>query len=157
MTPSDFHTSISHSPSGLFLLVLLTFCPSCRAQTDDKTKLERVITIPTNAPFPESSWLTTKKAPAEFPLVENGVPSGILVSASDYPGVVRIAGLFQNDLGYVSGHNAELVVAEEHKADNLIIVGTVGKSKLIDGLVKEKKIECLWTNFAPTAQAKGAA
>jgi hypothetical protein len=121
--------------------VLLTFCPSCRAQTVDKTNLERVITIPTIDPFPESSWLTTKKAPAEFPLVENGVPSGILVSASDYPGVVRIAGLFQDDIGYVSGHNAKLVVAEEHKADNLIIVGTVGKSKLIDRLVKDKKID----------------
>jgi hypothetical protein len=121
-------------------LLLTTLHAGCQAQTTDEN-FERVRTIPTDAPFPVASFLTTKKEPGKFALVEEGTPASILVSESDYPGVLRIAGMFQKDLGYVSGRAAELVVGEQVKSRNVIIVGTVGKSKLIDQLVKDGKID----------------
>jgi hypothetical protein len=69
--------------------------------------LERVTTEPTDSPFPESSFLTTKKEKGRFALVENGRPSSILVSESGFPGVIKVAGLFQQDLSYVSGQEVK--------------------------------------------------
>ena len=45
-------------------------------QSVDKNNFERVITIPTDDPFPESSFLTIKKAQGKFALVEQGIPAG---------------------------------------------------------------------------------
>lgn len=108
-------------------------------QTTDR--FEQVKTIEVTDPFPESSWLTTRKEQGRFPIVQNGVPAGILVSEGDYPGVLKIAKLFQKDLSYVSGSNAELTVGNQPKSTNVIVVGTIGKSAVIDQLVKEGKIK----------------
>ncbi|MDQ2658402.1 MAG: hypothetical protein M3Y60_13350, partial [Bacteroidota bacterium] len=70
--------------------------------------MERIAVAPTNDPFPQSSFLTEKKTRGDFPLVEDGVPASILISESDYPGVAKVAGLFQKDLGHVSGQKAQL-------------------------------------------------
>lgn len=140
MATINNHTCLPHFLLG-FMSLLLSGLPSgCNAQTANNGNFERVTTIPSDDPFPEASLLTTKKAPGTFPLVERGVPAGIMVSESDYPGVLKVAGLFQKDLGYVSGHEAELVKGDAHKSENLVIVGTLGKSELIDRLIKAKKI-----------------
>src|SRR5690606_58066 len=91
--------------------------------------------------FPQYSILTTDKGESGFTLVENGNVSDILVSESDYPGVQRIAKMFQKDLALVSGQEPELIVGETQSSKNPIIVGTVGKSTLIDRLAREGKID----------------
>lgn len=123
---------------GLFLAMILTTArDASRAQSSDRSTLERVTVVPTEDPFPESSFLSTRKTQGDFPLVENGIPARILVSDSDYPGVVRVAGLFQKDLSRVAGTEAELIVGNDYKSERLVIVGTLGKSALIDRIVKE--------------------
>ncbi len=92
-------------------------------------------------PFPEDSFLAKEKSRGVFALVENGNPAAILVSNTDHAGVVRVAKLFQKDLTQVSGKNAELVVGEEAGYANVVIVGTIGHSTLIDKLIKEKKVD----------------
>ena len=108
---------------------------------DRGNDFERVTTIATSDPFPEESFLTMKPSQDAFPLIENGVPAGILISDSDYTGVNRVARLFQKDLGYVSGQETELVVGSQHSAQNVIIIGTLGKSTLIDHIIKEAEID----------------
>lgn len=141
MTAVNFHISISRFIPGLFLLLLVACYSGCKAQTGDGSNFERVLTMPTDDPFPESSFLTTKKEQGKFTLVENGIPSGILVSESDYAGVLKISRIFQKDLSYVAGQEAKLIIGDKHESENLIIVGTVGKSKLIDQLARERKID----------------
>lgn len=135
------HISISPFGRALFIfLVFASYGESAAFQVGDKDILERVLTA-TGDPFVESSFLTTKKSQGVFPLVENGVPGVIQVSESDHPGVLKIAGLFQNDLSHVSGQQAELIIGDKPKSKNVIIVGTVGKSILIDQLVKDRKLD----------------
>jgi len=123
------------------MLLLLALYAGCHAQSKDNKRFEQVRTLATDNPFPVTSFLTTKKEQGKFALVENGIPSGILVSASDHPGVLRVAGIFRNDLSYVSGQEAALVVGETTRSKNVVIVGTAGKSKLIDQLIKDRKID----------------
>ena len=129
--------------AALLLLLVLISCK--KEQTENNSSqtnnLERINTVSTEDSFPQSSFLTDNKKNTGFTIVENGVPSNILVSESDHPGVMRIAEMFQKDLTLVSGQEPELIVGNAHEAKNLIIVGTVGKSSLIDRLVEEEKID----------------
>lgn len=137
-TPIALHPSITRI---LFFVILLSFCIRSSAQTNEKRDFEDVFTLATDDPFPASSFLTTDKKQGKFPVVENGIPARIMVSESDYAGVLKIAKLFQKDLSYVSGREAELITNDEQKSANVIIAGTVGKNKLIDQLVSERKLD----------------
>ena len=58
--------------------------------------------------------------------------------------MIRAARDLSADFGRVAGKKLDVVVAnstKEFKKGTTIIVGTVGKSSLIDQLVKEKKID----------------
>lgn len=123
------------SRSLLGLCLILFLAPFIKSQS------VKVLSQPTDDPFPESSYLTTKEGPGGFALVQNGIPSNILVSPSDHPGVLKVAGLFQKDITHVSGKESEMIIGDKHKSEHLIIVGTVGKSKLIDQLAKQGKID----------------
>lgn len=126
---------------SLALLALLNTIPDiCLAQANESRGFDHVNVVSTDDPFPEASILTTKKRDGKFVLVEEGVPADILVSASDYPGVLRIAELFRKDLSYVSGKDAKLTVGNSAEARNLIIAGTIGKSEVIDRLIEERKV-----------------
>ncbi len=131
-------------PIGL-LLLLFPFLMSCKKEkletNSGANSMERILTLSTEDAFPQYSILTTDKGESGFTLVENGNVSDILVSESDYPGVQRIAKMFQKDLALVSGQEPELIVGETQSSKNPIIVGTVGKSTLIDRLAREGKID----------------
>lgn len=125
--------------------LLLLFCSITFGQIPDlyhqQNSFERVHHIPTDDPFSTSSYLTISKEKGAFPLVENGMPGSILVDESDYPGVLKVAELFQKDMGYVSGKEAALIMDGPFESDQLIIVGSIGRSKWIDQLAGESKID----------------
>lgn len=125
------------------MCLLLIACQKGESQLidSDSNNLETIVALPTKDTFPSSSFLSTNKEESAFTLVENGIASDILVSESDHPGVLRVAGMFQKDLGHVSGRKPELIVGDTHKSKNLIIVGTLGKSTLIDRLAQEGRID----------------
>ncbi|WP_421811546.1 glycosyl hydrolase 115 family protein [Flagellimonas sp.] len=157
-TTTNFTYGVLSGLLGLSMLTLLVSCKKGESPTvgSEKNNLERILTFPTKDGFPEGSFLTTNKEESGFTIVENGVASDILVSPSDHPGVLRIAGMFQKDLGHVSGQEPELIVGDEYQSKNLIIVGTVGKSSLIDRLGQEGKIDVAqlegkWEQFLITS------
>ncbi len=75
-----------------------------------------------------------------FPLVANGTALPIIISSADYPGVKRVAGEFANDIRRVSSLEPKVLEIEKLPA-KAIIVGTIGKSKLIDQLIASGKID----------------
>jgi hypothetical protein len=79
-----------------------------------------------------------------FPLIEAGRPAAILADASDYPGVRRAAGELRGDLSAVSGAAATLSLAREAEPSMpdrpLVIVGTLGHSRVVDRLVRLGKL-----------------
>lgn len=136
----NLYTFIIYSIIGIFSLSFNNAYCQSKALPVNNSRFEQVITLPVNDPFPAASFLTVNKNEGKFAVVENGVPSAILVSNSDFPGVVKIAGLFQKDLSRVAGQDAKLTIGDKPTAKNVIIVGTLGKSKLIDALIKKNKI-----------------
>lgn len=91
----------------------------------------------------------------DFPIVSvNGSASIIRYDESDYPGVLRAIKDLQNDIDGVTGKRPKLITNDE-SGDFEIIIGTLGKSKLIDQLVASKKLNVAdvkgkWENFVIT-------
>ncbi|MBP1676489.1 MAG: glycosyhydrolase [Bacteroidetes bacterium] len=91
----------------------------------------------------------------DFPVVsiEKSVAS-IRYDASDFKGVIRAIGDLQNDINSVMALKPDLLTAESGK-DYEIIIGTLGKNKWIDALVKSKKLDTKdlkgkWESFVIT-------
>lgn len=78
------------------------------------------------------AYICFSPTPGAFPLV--GVP--VVVSPEDHPGVVRVAGDLRDDIERVTGLRPGSSVARE-----VVLVGTIGRSPLIDGLVASGKLD----------------
>ncbi|KAG7087753.1 hypothetical protein E1B28_013694 [Marasmius oreades] len=96
---------------------------------------------------------------SSFPVVSNGNSAPILLSSDDWPGVHRTASDFAADIERVTGVMPQLVnITSSDQVPNSskpIIVGTLGRSSLIDQVVNATKlnvssIEGLWEAFLTT-------
>ena len=91
----------------------------------------------------------------DFPVVSaEGSPSVISYDNSDYPGVIRAIHDLQNDIESVTDKRLLLLTNNETSKFE-IIIGTLGKSKLIDKLVSSKKLDVndlkgKWESFVIT-------
>ena len=65
----------------------------------------------------------------------------LCASAKDYPGVLRVLGLFQSDIGTVVGKRPEICIDVVPDERHVVLVGTLGKNPLIDSLVRQKKLD----------------
>ena len=104
----------------------------------------------------QSPYILTKPAAGAFPIVDNKTAAAIYVDSADWPGVARAAADLQADVARVTG----ITPALGHTAGtNAIIIGTIGKSALVDQLIREKKIDVTgvagkWEAFAIQVVAK---
>jgi hypothetical protein len=85
----------------------------------------------------EPSWLGTGTA-SDFALVRAGAAAPLLVSSNDWPGVRRAAGDLQADIERVSEKKPALGT---DIASAAVIIGTVGRSEAIDGLIAAGKLD----------------
>src|SRR5215470_11701784 len=51
----------------------------------------------------QDTYLATTPGPGRFPLVANGTAAPLVVSGSDYPGVIRVVSDLQADIAAVTG------------------------------------------------------
>ena len=79
--------------------------------------------------------------PMSFPLVTGDVAAPLFVEDSDYPGVLRAAKDLQADVERVTDSKPKLVTNRNPSGKAVVLVGTLGKSKLIDQLSKSGKIQ----------------
>ena len=87
----------------------------------------------------DNKGITTKELASDrFTLIENGVPTTILIDESDDAGVRIAAGNLREDFVRVSGNQTSLIFKPNN--DRLIIVGTLD-SRYIKELIKNKKID----------------
>ncbi|WP_255702673.1 glycosyl hydrolase 115 family protein [Antarcticibacterium sp. 1MA-6-2] len=103
--------------------------------------------------YAQESYITTSEETGYFPLVSVNGTAAIYIDQDDFKGVHRVAEDLQKDIERVTGKLPELKTVAEVSTGMLIIVGTLGKSKLIDELVKTRKIgvseiEGKWETFA---------
>lgn len=76
-----------------------------------------------------------------FPLVNQSSISGICYDQSDHKVVATAAELLANDIKTVTGKKPEISLTAIKGQKQCIIAGTLGQSKLIDEMVKNKKID----------------
>ncbi|HEY9227094.1 MAG TPA: glycosyl hydrolase 115 family protein, partial [Gemmatimonadaceae bacterium] len=88
-----------------------------------------------------SSYIVTTRSPNAFPLVVAGKPATLFYSAKDHRGVERAAISLRDDLERVTGATPEANIADSAVGQRVVIIGTIGKSPLIDRLVRAKKID----------------
>jgi hypothetical protein len=75
-----------------------------------------------------------------FPIVRSGTASALWVDPADYVGVVRAVGDLKNDIALVTGVNPKVSHTASDIDRTAIIIGTIGKSSLIDKLISSGKI-----------------
>jgi Glycosyl hydrolase family 115/Gylcosyl hydrolase family 115 C-terminal domain len=89
----------------------------------------------------EPKYVSTSPAPGEFVLVANGQAAPLVVSDEDWPGVVRAAGDLSLDVGRVTGRDASVIKSDAPKGDEVVLIGTIGRSPLIDSLIRRHKLD----------------
>jgi hypothetical protein len=73
--------------------------------------------------------------------VSGGTAAPLVVSGSDHPGVVRVVGDLQADIGAVTGIRPAIAVDRIPERDQIVLVGTIGNSPVIDALVDAGKLD----------------
>ncbi|WP_289057317.1 glycosyl hydrolase 115 family protein [uncultured Flavobacterium sp.] len=76
-----------------------------------------------------------------FPLVSKGKIASIFVDDKDYTGVLKVVGHLENDIFKVSDLHPKRIKKIAGAEDFVVIIGTLGKSKIIDQLAKQGKID----------------
>lgn len=88
-----------------------------------------------------NKYVTNEATKGSFPLASNGNVAPILISSSDFLGVIRVVGHLQDDINSVTGKKPFLFKDQVETSNDAIIIGTLGKNSIIDKLAREGKID----------------
>ncbi|HEY4148622.1 MAG TPA: glycosyl hydrolase 115 family protein [Chitinophagaceae bacterium] len=100
-----------------------------------------VVIVLTGSALRAQDFITVKKEAGAFPLVpDSGATATLYTDKTDDWLVQKSASLLQQDIQQVTGARAALVNTLPATGRYCIIIGTIGKSALIQRLAKEKKI-----------------
>jgi hypothetical protein len=87
-------------------------------------------------------WIATAPSSADFTLVHDGRATALWADTGEETGVLRAVGDLQADIARVSGVRPALAHGETAPSQ-AIIIGTLGRSRLIDALARDGKIEAV--------------
>lgn len=89
--------------------------------------------------------LTGKAQTERFCITNKGITAGIIVDENDWKGVIRAAHDLGDDVRKVTGFSSQVSLLSSDsprmKLPKSIIVGTIGKSRIIDSIIKQKKLD----------------
>jgi len=89
----------------------------------------------------EPKYVESAPAAGSFAIVRQGSVARIYVDSGDYPGVTRAAGDLRADIARVTGLNAGIFHETGKGGADAILIGTIGKSAVIDRLIGENRID----------------
>lgn len=89
----------------------------------------------------EPKYVSTTPVQGGFALEASGKAVPLVVSDQDWWGVVRAVGDLSQDVGRVTGHDAPVVKNGIPAEPEVVLIGTIGKSPLIDSLVRRHKLD----------------
>ena len=95
-------------------------------------------TATTDSTLPE---VTEEQRPGTFPLVTNDKAAPVCTDGGDYEVVGIAATMLADDIERVTGRRPELRSTRQVPRETCVVAGTLGKSRLIDALVKRLKID----------------
>lgn len=87
------------------------------------------------------NYVTTSRSEAAFTLADSGKAAPLYASSDDYAGVLRVLRHLQDDIERVADTRPQVYVGSAPPDREIIIVGTSGKSQLIEQLVQANKVD----------------
>src|SRR5450759_1518470 len=117
--------------SLFFFLAAICFTLLCKAQSEIKNE----------------SFISSENGKGKFTISASGVSTPLLISSHEWPGVIRAFKDLQSDIGKVTSKVPELYTDAIPSAKEIIIAGTIGKSSIIDNLIKDNKIDVSGITF----------
>jgi hypothetical protein len=94
-----------------------------------------------HAALGDSVLVSDSAVPGALTLVQKGVATPLRVADNDWPGVLRAARDLQADIERVTGVKPALSTGWPAAAPDAVLIGTLGHSALIDGLVRSGKLD----------------
>jgi len=89
----------------------------------------------------DEPYVTFAPVPESFGLVAGGRAAPLWVDREDWPGVVRAVGDLRDDIERVTGLVPEIRSSATSRGPRMVIIGTLGRSPVIDRLVAEGRID----------------
>ncbi|MRR18951.1 glycosyl hydrolase [bacterium] len=108
------------------LFIALTVTGLLKAQTGPAADADPIVS---------SEW-----SEGSFTLASPGTVAALCVSQDEWPGVARALRDLQTDIGRVTGNTPDFITGKTPRKREVVIAGTIGKSQLIDKLIKKGKI-----------------
>ncbi len=87
------------------------------------------------------NFLTSSKTGDCFVVSENKQTAPLVISENDLSGVLTVAGILKNDMQLVGLPQPEIVVGKIPSAKQILLIGTLGHSSLLDELVQKGVID----------------
>lgn len=88
-----------------------------------------------------ASIVSSDPSPDAFPILSQGMATPVYISPDDHAGVIRASGDLCADVERVAGVRPELKRANQAEGRFVIMVGTLGKSALLQQLVTQEKLD----------------
>jgi hypothetical protein len=89
----------------------------------------------------QDPYVGSVKSPGSFTIVQGSAVAALYVDSGDHAGVIRAVNDLRADIARVTGKSPAICHRENGLGPNAIIVGTLGKSQVIDRMVRERKID----------------
>ena len=87
------------------------------------------------------AWVVEKSQPGDFALVEEGLVADLVVARGDFKVVEIATSDFADDVERVTGRRPTVRAELRDLAGPVVLIGTLGKNPLIDGLVATGKLD----------------
>jgi len=87
------------------------------------------------------SYVESTPSPGDFCVAQGNVAASVYVDTNDHAGVIIAAGNLCADIDRVTGHAPAMVHLGENLGTNIILIGTIGRSRIIDQLIQAGKID----------------
>ena len=88
----------------------------------------------------EKSHVASTPTPGAFPLATPTTAAPIYIDTSDWPGVLHAVSNLASDIDQVTSHTPE-ILHTIGKQQDIVIIGTIGRSPLIDKLIAQHKLD----------------
>ena len=89
----------------------------------------------------QAPYVASSAGAGSFPLVQGQQAATLYVDSADWPGVVRATADLQADIKRVTDRKPAIAGDTRGPGRNMVIIGTVGRSPVIDQLIRSKKID----------------
>lgn len=88
----------------------------------------------------DSSYVAFSQVKGCFRLAEAGNTAPVVISASDFEGVKKVAAMFRDDIQKVTAMQPAMYTDSLPTGSNVILIGTIEKNPLLDQLVRKGKL-----------------